>query len=185
MSKMTKVIAALGVVAGLGVAAMPLSSYAAETASANVDVYATVDNSLSIEASKERVDLGPVSVGGVATGATTITVNTTAEKGYNLNIKDSDTETALVKMTADGATVATGADAATIPAGDLTAATSAWGYKTTGDVYSVITTEDKEIFSTAAAGEASTDVTFGVKIGTGQAEGTYKGGVIFTANINS
>lgn len=184
MSKMTKVIAALGVVAGLGVAAMPLGSYAAETATTNVDIYAVVDNSLSIEASKDTVNLGPVSVGGVATGSTTVTVNTTAPKGYALNIKDSDDNTSLVKMTDDGATIDS-ATPASIAAGTLVDATSAWGYKTSSDAYAAITTSDVEIDSTDAAGEGSTEVTFGVKIGTGQAEGTYKGGVVFTAQINS
>jgi len=42
MSKTTKIIAALGVVAGLGVAALPAFTYAAETVSGNVDLYVEV-----------------------------------------------------------------------------------------------------------------------------------------------
>lgn len=42
MSKTTKIIAALGVVAGLGVAALPAFSYAAETVTGDVDLYVEV-----------------------------------------------------------------------------------------------------------------------------------------------
>ena len=42
MSKSTKIIAALGVVAGLGVAALPAFTYAAETVTGNVDLYVDV-----------------------------------------------------------------------------------------------------------------------------------------------
>lgn len=47
MTKTTKVIAALGVVAGLGVAALPLSSYAAEV-NGNVRLEVTIDPSLAM-----------------------------------------------------------------------------------------------------------------------------------------
>jgi len=47
MTKTTKIIAALGVVAGLGVAALPLSSYAA-TVSGNVNVSAQVTDSIAM-----------------------------------------------------------------------------------------------------------------------------------------
>ncbi len=47
MSKSTKIIAALGVVAGLGVAALPLSSYAATT-SGNVLVQAQITDSIAM-----------------------------------------------------------------------------------------------------------------------------------------
>ena len=42
MSKTTKIIAALGVVAGLGVAALPAFTYATETVSGDVDLYVEV-----------------------------------------------------------------------------------------------------------------------------------------------
>ena len=49
MSKSTKIIAALGVVAGLGVAALPLSSYATDgTVSGNVTISATITDSIAM-----------------------------------------------------------------------------------------------------------------------------------------
>ncbi len=49
MSKSTKIIAALGVVAGLGVAALPLSSYATEgEVSGNVTISATITDSIAM-----------------------------------------------------------------------------------------------------------------------------------------
>ena len=182
MSKMTKVIAALGVVAGLGAAALPLGTYAKD-ATATVDIYATVDESLSIEASNKSVNIGPLFAGGgIATGSTTVTVSTTADEGYTLYIKDSDSTEALVKMSADGLTID---GSAQIAASDLKGTASGWGYKGGNKTeYTAITTSNVEIDSTDSEGTGTTEVTFGVRVADGQAEGTYKGGVIFTATID-
>lgn len=48
MSKTTKIIAALGVVAGLGVAALPAFTYAAEV-SGNADIYVEVDSAIAMQ----------------------------------------------------------------------------------------------------------------------------------------
>lgn len=48
MSKTTKIIAALGVVAGLGVAALPAFTYAAETVSGNVDLLVEVNPAIAM-----------------------------------------------------------------------------------------------------------------------------------------
>ena len=58
MSKITKTIAALGVVAGLGVAALPLASYAATTQ--NITVEAEIGATLSVGApTVATVELAP------------------------------------------------------------------------------------------------------------------------------
>ncbi len=195
MSRMSKAIAALGVVAGLGVAALPLSSYAAfDTAK----VTAEVEGSISIAVTGNKADftgegaptiadnevyLAPINGGDVATGKAAVKVTGNAPKGYKLSIKDSDNQTALVS-----------ASNAVIPAGQPTnaGASSAWGYKLDGATnYTAITTSDTPLngdagTSTAleAAGE-TTNVTFGVNVTADQPEGTYEGGVIFTAIANS
>lgn len=48
MSKTTKIIAALGVVAGLGVAALPAFTYAAETVTGDVDVLVEVEPAIAM-----------------------------------------------------------------------------------------------------------------------------------------
>ncbi len=58
MSKTTKVIAALGVVAGLGVAALPAFTYAQETVSGNVDLYVEVVPAIAMTITGNNDDNG-------------------------------------------------------------------------------------------------------------------------------
>lgn len=199
MSKMTKVIAALGVVAGLGVAAMPLSSYAAQTATANVDVYATVDSALSITAEDATVDLGTIGLSTMKTSAPVkVSVATTAN-AYKLEIQglNGDDQMHTVDengfvVTADMAAASDGKlTVATIDAGDLTGTTSSWGYQLEGEtafkaipktLEEIVGTDDTTVAEGAAA-SGSHNVIFGVKIGSTQADGRYKGSVVFTATV--
>jgi len=187
---MSKVIAGLGVVAGLGVAALPLSSYAAfDTA----QITAEVGGAISIEVTGNKasvtppsgvtiadneVYLAPVNGGAIAEGAATVKVSGNAASGYTLSIKDSDSQTALVS-----------ADNHVIAAGVPDQGSSAWGYKSgTATGYTAITATDVTIKTTDTAiaeGGDSTDVTFGVSVSADQEAGTYKGGVIFTAVANN
>ncbi|MBQ3309784.1 hypothetical protein IJG78_03885 [Candidatus Saccharibacteria bacterium] len=48
MSKSTKIIAALGVVAGIGAAALPMASYATQSVSGNVDLYVEVPEAIAM-----------------------------------------------------------------------------------------------------------------------------------------
>lgn len=179
MSKITKAIAALGVVAGLGVAALPLSSYAAQT---TVPVKATIDASLSISTSAEEVSVENVIAGGeIEYSDLTVTVATnvggTADD-YDLTIKDSDSITALVN------------GANSIPGVAPTKGSSGWGYAvadpiqgTTVGAYTAVTLTDTSIADAAelTGGSAATVLRFGVSAEQNQAAGTYVGGVILTA----
>ena len=156
MSKITKTIAALGVVAGLGVAALPLASYAADTQ--NIAVQATIGETLTVTA---------------PTSATTNHLS-----GFTLNIKDSDSETGL---TGTSGTIAAG----TVLDGTVSAWAYKGGDKTsyteitTSDVALKTTAAP-----TAAAGE-TVEITFGVAADEDQAAGTYTGGVTVTAVANA
>lgn len=190
MSKMAKTIAALSVVAGLGVAALPLSSYAATTSNpASVDVLATVNGSISMTVSEEEVNVGNAVPGGaIASASTVVSVGTNNSAGYKLEMTDSDTNTNMVLIDANGDPMNT--TGGTISTGDLTAATSGWGYSIdNGDTYKAVpalgaTPATIASSNTATTGEEATTVTFGVKAATGQAEGSYKGTVVFTATTN-
>ena len=48
MSKSTKIIAALGVVAGIGAAALPMASYATQSVNGNVDLYVEVPEAIAM-----------------------------------------------------------------------------------------------------------------------------------------
>ncbi len=182
MSKMTKTIAALSVVAGLGVAALPLSSYAAD-----VDVYATVDPALSVSTTNAVVRIDNVVPGGaIATGSTTVNVSGSVANGYKLQIQGKG-GTALTEW--NEALDAPAQNPATITTGDLNGAVSAWGYRVgSGTAWAQIPTTASDVAGASSAstpGPDSYDITFGVKAASGQKPGTYKGGVTITAVANS
>lgn len=177
MSKITKTIAALGVVAGLGVAALPLASYAANTQ--NIVVEAEIGSVLSVDTpTVATVELAPTNGAAAKEGSSSVTVNTNNLNGFTLNIKDSDSNTGL---TGTGGTIAAG----TV----LDGTESAWAYKG-GDTsaYTAITTSDVALkvtdAPTTADGEA-VEITFGVAADEDQAAGTYTGGVTVTAVANA
>ncbi len=185
MSKMTKAIAALGVVAGLGVAALPLSSYA--DGNATVDVTAVVPSGISISAvnanGAQEVDFGTVALDGkVATRDITVTA-TGNVAGYKIAMNAVGGDTALTQIN-DADPNLPLANAATISTTDLTGTTSGWAYRTdTNGAWNQIP-EEATAISEAGAAEAGSivlPVQFGIKVVSGQEPGTYKGGVVFTA----
>lgn len=137
MSKMSKAVAVLGVVAGLGVAAMPLSTYAATsvTSSPATTIKAEVKRTLAIAVENtdgsaltgDTLDLGELMVNGTAnTGDLNVVVySNAADKNFNLTIAPADGATVDMKNT-DTANHAT----AVIPAAtSFGNGTAGWGFK--------------------------------------------------------
>ena len=133
MSRMSKTIAILGVVAGLGVTALPLSTYAEDPISASKDatVQLTVEDTISLElegtAKKDNdmtitdgstlVNLGiAMPDGEIVSGDLTATIKTNSKSGYSLKLADADASNDLMS----------GSD--TIPAGTPAKGKSAWGF---------------------------------------------------------
>lgn len=159
----------MGIVAGLGVAGLPLTSYAANTASVTVGV--TVTDSIAITAGASNVDLTGGTPGSVATGSTTITVVSNKTSGYK--IQASGTELTSSSLTA-------------IPFGTTANAKgSKWGVRigTSGE-YTGAGTLKTTTAASAVAGDTYT-VEFGATIGQTQENGTYSGSVTFTASNNA
>ena len=171
MSKITKTIAALGVVAGLGVAALPLASYAANPTTVNLT--ASLDDSLSLSVTETELSFELENGGTVATDATDATVTTNNAAGYDLNIKAGSGGTALVS------------GSHSIEAGAAAQGTSAWGYNTDGgSTYTGVTASDVSIASAEAPTEAAgtkTTITVGVSADSTQEAGTYTGSFVLTA----
>lgn len=136
MSKMSKAIAVLGVVAGLGVAAMPLSTYAAPgdantySQSTNAQVQVEVEGAISIAtdlANGEVVDLKKIMPGGVTeemkdADALKVTVSSNSD-GARFNLYINGLENNGTKAIMKGANTGSA-----IEAGVPAANTSAWGY---------------------------------------------------------
>lgn len=187
MSKIAKSIAVLGVVAGLGVAALPLSSYAAE--SAPVTISAIVDSSIAVTAGKDTVDLGTIAAGtGIATQTVSVTVSGSVSK-YNLGIVDKDADASL-KWTglADGQETAGDGTEEAIPAtADLATATKGWAFrKGESGAWTAVPASGATAAPIVPGGNlttagVTTDITFGVKADGTLKNGIYQDQVIFTA----
>ena len=197
MSKMSKAIVALGVVAGLGVAALPLSSYAAgNTDSKNATVQVEVGGGISLtivdpitpqtsaatkplDLATRTLDLGEAKLGGdIVTGILGVQVSTNDPSGYTL------------KMTSASASTAMTGAAGEIPAGTPTknGANSAWGYSviknptsTTVDpstvTWSALTADGADIYDSTNAGAT-------VK-GEGASEATQQTDIMFGVNASA
>ncbi len=190
MSKMSKAIVALGVVAGLGVAAMPLSSYAANSDTKQAQVQVEVGGSISLAlsgtaptaegepgwiAASNTLDLGKAIINGdVVSGVIDATVTSNDPIGYTLTMYATD----------EG--IMKGSTGASIPNAKPEQGKAGWGYKTTGDEYTAMPLQATPAsIATATAGtgalNAKTSVTFGVSVDDTIPEGTYTGTVVFTA----
>ncbi len=182
MSKMSKVIAGLGVVAALGVAALPMASYAAVTtgSTGDVEITTSIAGTLSLTASDVNIP-ALTNNGDVQTGVSNIVVTSNNISGYTLNIKADDPT-----LSSDsGDTIDAGAPAQT---------TSAWGYKAwgtgtaEGTDYTGVTTTDAAVKKTAAPTAHDGDkwaLTFGASADSSQAAGNYSGTVTLTAVTNN
>lgn len=189
MSKIAKSMAVLGVVAGLGVAALPLSSYA--VGSNPVTIQATVDSSIAVTAATDMVDLGTIAAGtGIATQTTTVTVSGSVAK-YDLGIIDKNDDNNMNWISlAEGQTAnedATATGDAIPAAANLEAADKGWAFRlgedgdwtavpvSTGTAAPIV--EGGDLAGTAA----KSNITFGVKADATLKNGIYQDQVVFVA----
>ena len=202
MSKLNKAIAALGIVAGLGVAALPLSSYAADlkTVSQNLTVQAYIEETISITiaegsegsftdkgASTDAIlDLGNVALGSYATGDVDVKVMTNSDSGYTLTLASATDSTTMTNgKTGTINAIASGAIESS--------STSAWGYKVGSGNWTGVVANNSDSKPTIDSSTAPTDgestgvtnVTFGVAASSTQESGTYTASVVFTATSNN
>lgn len=182
MSKITKTIAALGVVAGLGVAALPLASYAADTeTSKDLTVSAQIGETLSVTLNHNSVTLKPTNGGAVVdttqeTQTVVATVTTNNLHGYTLKLADTDTDYALTNE--DGEKIAAGTPAQN---------QSLWGVAFNGaGTYTALSADGfsrSEADATANNGE-TTNIDFAVSASPSQASGTYTNAMTVTVTAN-
>lgn len=197
MSKITSAMAVLGVVAGLGVAALPLSSYAAT--SAPVTIRAMVDSSIAVTAETEEVDLGTIN-GTSGDGVQSVNVTVSGSvAAYTLGVMDTDTDTNMNWVELGTATPSESGKG-TITAIPAYAGTGAlngnWGFRI-DDAQAGTTGTWNGVPALNAAGAATnivsdgtltagtpavTKVTFGANAGTLDLKnGIYEDQVVFTA----
>lgn len=179
MSKMSKAIAVLGVVAGLGVAAMPLGAYAAlptegYQTSTSAPVQVEVEGAISIASNIDTIGQeGVINLGKIMPGTVTedmtnpleITVSSNSNGAnydlymYATNKNNVDTDNAMIGLN-------TGTS---IAAGTAASGTESWGYEMgTGDdkntfagTYAAVPT--KANATVVAADQSTAGATEGVK----------------------
>ena len=215
MSKTTKIIAALGVVAGLGVAALPAFTYATQQTVAG-DVQLSVDVSEAIamtikgnEESTPAVDVfnpdNASTIDGHSGGTAYDSSKHQQSSSHTTllpNAADTSTMTSEIKVytnaaagftltvnDADSTLALTGSNGGTIAAGtSITAGTANWAYKG-GSVsnWAAITASPVEVYSQNAptSGGATINMTYGVSTASDQPTGTYTDTIVYTATTNN
>ncbi|MCL2038320.1 hypothetical protein FWG86_00185 [Candidatus Saccharibacteria bacterium] len=214
MTTKTKAIMGLGLVAGLGVAVLPLASYA-DTDSESADVRVTVEESITITGINNQAlaldfDGSMISAGTVDTGYHIVTVSTSSATGYNLtmaapvgtlNLQTASGPNAYggaVGFTGIGAGTVVGADdtsaynEATLTTGFTFASTAPsaglWGYRLSGwtaDNYVSVPSAAVTIAaSDSAAASQATTITFAAQAGTTTPAGSYGTWINYVASTN-
>ncbi len=199
MSKMSKAIAVLGVVAGLGVAAMPLSSYATVSSNPETTIQAEVKRSLAIAVEDAEgtnlmggtLDLGELTVNGAANekALNVIVYSNNAGETYDLTISPA-VENKVNMETTDGAnnipaaaTFGNGTAGWGFHGGDIenyTALLPAGNTLVSGGAVTALESNETIGSETYTHGK-TTEVTFGAAANSSTAEGTYTVKVSFTA----
>jgi len=183
MKKISKAVLGIGVTAVAGLAVLPLTTYATETA--DVMITANITSTLTLSVSSATVALGTLTPGGApSTGTTIATVVTNNLTGYTLNIRA--LAPANVNMVAGAATI----PALTTPGAlNATPTVSAWGFMG-GSVtqFTGVPVADVAIRNTTTTTTSTGDnttLTFGAFAADGQAAGNYSSTVRLTAVANT
>jgi len=204
---MSMAFATLGVVAGLGVAALPLSTYAVDPVSKESLVQTEIKDTLSLTLTgtddadgNTIVKLGELLPDGdIMSANLTAKVKTNSGDGYTLTLADKDADNNLTS------------GANTITAGTPAVGTSAWGFKmgtivtadgatqsaaavndyiavpVTGSAVTIVNSNKptKVDATTPANNGDSAVITFGASASSAQAAGTYSDTVVVTAAANA
>ena len=198
MTKSTKLVAALGVAAGIGVAALPFGAFATATYTvtpyidgpdtAEVTVQLVVNDGVGIAVDSNRSADG--TTGGRektvskelmpnAKGSEShkVSIGTNAKSGMTLTVIDKDDDTNLVgDQTAP----------VNIPAtsGALTAGTAGWNISGSLLSNAAITTAAQNVYVGSAAEEKDIDMTYNFATNADQAAGTYSDVITYSVSVN-
>ncbi|MBQ6320784.1 hypothetical protein IJI17_00985 [Candidatus Saccharibacteria bacterium] len=195
-----KLIAGLGVVAGLGVAMLPLTSYAVDPSDATTGnvVRVNVADTISVSVTEAYASGNAIAVNQNdenTSGLThTVTVAGNTYNDYTLSVYAKDGETALKHTNVAGATIPT----LTAAASSLTA--GSWGYQYAtaagGSTYNgtwqpvqASANEAARIHTASGTKDSAYSedwsVKYGVKTAETQLAGTYEATVIYTATASA
>ena len=180
MTKYAKIMATFGVLAGLGVASLPLATFAATTSETTVKV--TVQEGVSIANDNSTADAGNKTPGEAGTATSNLTAGTNSAAGLKITVKDKDDDTSLHDATITGTTAgvdfiptaASGVGTWSLKGGDLTV-----------DTPMVKNSEAALVVkNTSSASTEHVPVTYRIEPGTAQRQGTYEDVIVYTVTKN-
>lgn len=192
MSKYTKLVATLGVITGLGIASLPLATFAAPIpldgsvpSSQNVVVQLTVGDAVAVAVDSNNVNAGNVSPNQTKNVSTTVSYATNHNTGMTLTVKDLDEDT---DMTAglSGSPVA-GTNVISAGTNGNVAGTGNWSIK--GGLLTSPTAMVKQSQTALKVQESNAPVNTTVNVdydfstGASQLPGTYQDTIVYTAAV--
>ena len=180
MTKYAKIMATFGVLAGLGVASLPLATFAATTSETTVKV--TVPEGVSIANDNSTADAGNKTPGEAGTATSNLTAGTNSAAGLKITVKDKDEDTSLRDATITGTTAgvdfiptaASGVGTWSLKGGDLTVDTA------------MVKNSETTLVVKNTTGPSSESVPMSYRIvpGAAQRQGTYEDVIVYTVTKN-
>jgi len=179
MKQIGKVVGVLGVASACGLMALPLSTFAIEKKN-SLDVNVTIASFLNITAGASTV-ADTINPGQVKNLTNTIRVKTNSVTGYNINIRDKDSNINLVHDT-------TATSVIPALAGNLDGTQAGWNYSVGSISHKAITATDASIHKNLNASkqviDETTNINYHVSATGTQIPGNYSDVVVLTVSEN-
>ena len=189
MSKYAKIVATLGVITGLGIASLPVATFAAPIAldgsvpaTQNVVVQLTVGDAVAVSADNGTANGGNAAPNQAKNATSGISYATNAANGIVVNVKDVDEDT---NMTVSGHTgTVAGTDVIAAGTTGSTAGSGSWSIK--GGLLTADTAMVKQSETALKVAESNGPVntnlnmTYNIATGGSQLPGTYQDTIVYT-----
>lgn len=189
MSKYAKIVATLGVITGLGIASLPVATFAAPIAldgsvpsTQNVVVQLTVGDAVAVSADNGTANGGNAAPNQAKNATSGISYATNAANGMVVNVKDADEDT---NMTVSGHTgTVAGTDVIAAGTTGSTAGSGSWSIKgglLTADT-AMVKQSETALKVTESNGPVNTNLnmTYNIATGGSQLPGTYQDTIVYT-----
>lgn len=179
MKHIGKVVGVLGVASACGLMALPLSTFAIEKKN-SLDVNVTIASFLNIMSGASTV-ADTINPGQVKKLTNSIRVKTNSVTGYNINIRDKDSNINLVHDT-------TATSVIPALAGNLDGTQAGWNYSVGSISHKAITATDASIHKNLNASkqviDETTNINYHVSATGTQIPGNYSDVVVLTVSEN-
>lgn len=179
MKQIGKVVGVLGVASACGLMALPLSTFAIEKKN-SLDVNVTIASFLNIMSGASTV-ADTINPGQVKNLTNSIRVKTNSVTGYNINIRDKDSNINLVHDT-------TATSVIPALAGNLDGTQAGWNYSVGSISHKAITATDASIHKNLNASkqviDETTNINYHVSATGTQIPGNYSDVVVLTVSEN-